>query len=141
VKFFVLFHMIISRIKLLLAGITLISAFAVFSAVAVVPVSAVGAAVKPVLECVVDNPDSTYTAYFGYANLNAANVLIPTGVDNKFTPSPENRGQTTDFLPGRQVSVFQVSENDGTNLVWRVKGPDGKARTSTASQGSKPCTV
>lgn len=98
------------------------------------------AAVKPVLECVVNNGGGYFTARFGYQNLNTVNVTIPVGTNNKFTPTPTNRGQTTVFLPGRQQFVFDVPFN-GSNLVWSLKGPDNLNRTSTASSTSAACAT
>lgn len=95
-------------------------------------------AVKPVLECVVANADLTFTARFGYQNLNSVPVTIPVGANNKFTPNPQGRGQTTDFQPGRIRNVFEVTFN-GNNLVWSLRGPDNSNRTSTASRNSARC--
>lgn len=89
--------------------------------------------VRPVLECVTNNGDGTYTAYFGYKNDNTVSVYIPAGSKNKFTPTPQDRGQTKVFLPGRKYKVFTVNFN-GSNLVWTLNG-----RTSTASSSSAPC--
>ncbi len=89
--------------------------------------------VRPVLECVTNNGDGTYTAYFGYKNDNTVSVYIPAGSKNKFTPTPQDRGQTKVFLPGRNYRVFTVNFN-GSNLVWTLNG-----RTSTASSNSAPC--
>jgi PKD repeat protein len=89
--------------------------------------------VRPVLECVVQNSSTSYTAWFGYKNDNPVAVTIPVGSTNKFTPNPQNRGQTTVFQPGRQVRVFSVLF-DGNNLVWTLAG-----RTSTASRNSARC--
>jgi|GEM_PF-854163 len=89
--------------------------------------------VRPVLECVTNNGDGTYTAYFGYKNDNTVSVYIPAGIKNKFTPTPQDRGQTKVFLPGRHYRVFTVTFN-GSNLVWTLNG-----RTSTASSNSAPC--
>ncbi|AFH50351.1 Alpha beta-propellor repeat-containing integrin [Ignavibacterium album JCM 16511] len=89
--------------------------------------------VRPVLECVRNNGDGTYTAYFGYKNDNTVSVYIPLGSKSKFTPTPQDRGQTRVFLPGRHNRVFTVSFN-GSNLVWTLNG-----RTSTASSNSAPC--
>jgi len=89
--------------------------------------------VRPVLECVRNNGDGTYTAYFGYKNENTVSVYIPAGSKNKFTPTPQDRGQTKVFLPGRKYKVFTVNFN-GSNLVWTLNG-----RTSTASSNSAPC--
>ncbi|MCU0491012.1 MAG: lamin tail domain-containing protein [Chloroflexaceae bacterium] len=99
--------------------------------------------VRPVLECVVDrgagwNPATRYVARFGYLNENAVAVIIAAGQSNRFIPGPVNRGQTTNFLPGRQRSSFSVEFN-GNNLVWALTGPDGRTRTSTASSGSARC--
>ena len=89
--------------------------------------------VRPVLECVRNNGDGTYTAFFGYKNDNSVSVYIPVGNKNKFTPTPQERGQTRVFEPGRHYKVFTVNFN-GSNLVWTLNG-----RTSTASSNSAPC--
>jgi len=89
--------------------------------------------VRPVLECVRNNGDGTYTAFFGYKNDNIVSVYIPVGNKNKFTPTPQDRGQTRVFEPGRHYKVFTVNFN-GSNLVWTLNG-----RTSTASSNSAPC--
>ena len=96
-------------------------------------VSALPQPVRPVLECVRNNGDGTYTAFFGYKNENTVSVYIPVGSKNKFTPNPQDRGQTRVFLPGRQYKVYTVNFN-GSNLVWTLNG-----RTSTASRTSAPC--
>lgn len=96
------------------------------------------AAVRPVLECVRVETNGQYTAFFGYKNDNTAALTIAVGPNNRFSPNPQGRGQTTQFASGRQVSVFGVAF-DGTNLVWSLKGPDGQNRTATAASGSKRC--
>lgn len=100
-------------------------------------------AVKPILECVVDNQDGSYTAHFGYLNENDFSVDIPIGNENKFTPNPQDRGQSVTFEPGRTSywpnASFTVDFYGG-NLVWTLEGPDGNTRTSTASSNSKKCS-
>lgn len=81
---------------------------------------------------------SSYVAHFGYFNRNDYPVTIPVGNDNKFTPSPVDRGQPRLFEPGRQRFVFAVPF-DGSNLVWTLKSPNGESGTSTASATSTPC--
>ncbi|MBL8154846.1 MAG: DUF11 domain-containing protein, partial [Anaerolineae bacterium] len=89
--------------------------------------------VFPVLECVAKNTNGTFTAYFGYENKNPVSVTIPVGDDNRFLPhAPQDRGQPSVFGPGRRQFVFKV-DFDGKNIVWQLKGPDGKGRTATAS--------
>ena len=105
---------------------------------AALPPQTANLAVHPVLECVTNNGGGSYTAFFGYKNDNSVSVTIPVGSNNKFTPTPIDRGQTTTFLPGRQVKTFNVPFN-GSNLVWYLKGPDNSGRTSTASSNSAAC--
>lgn len=102
------------------------------------PIAMTNQPVRPVLECVVANNDGTYTARFGYKNENTVPVTIAVGTNNKFSPNPIDRGQVTDFQPGRVYAAFNVNFN-GSNLVWTLKGPDNKGRTSTASQNSARC--
>ena len=87
---------------------------------------------KPVLECVDHHSDGTFTAHFGYQNKNAFEVTVEVGDNNKFSPSPVDRGQPADFASGRQRDVFQVPFN-GNNLVWTLRSPNGSSRTATAS--------
>ncbi|WKN44032.1 CBM96 family carbohydrate-binding protein [Tunicatimonas pelagia] len=93
--------------------------------------------VKPVLENggrLTYNPaDTTYTARFGYYNQNAGIISIPVGAKSRFTGPFQDRGQTVNFLPGRQRGVFEVILQPGETTVWTLTGPDGKRRTSTVS--------
>ncbi len=77
--------------------------------------------VWPILECVVDRgrawPAATrYLARFGYYNPNDFAVEIVIGNKNHFIPLPQDRGQPTEFLPGRVTLVFEVPFR--TQLVW-----------------------
>ena len=50
--------------------------------------------VTPLLECVINNGDGTYTAHFGYENPNSVSVDIAVGNNNKFTGTGnQNMGQ------------------------------------------------
>jgi hypothetical protein len=96
------------------------------------------AKVRPVLDCVVDNDDSTYTALYGTSNESSQVVTIPVGSGNRFSPSPRDRGQPTQFVPGRTPYVegaFAVDFPGGT-LVWTLDG-----RTATASPSSGRCSA
>ena len=92
-------------------------------------------ALGPVLECVVKKSDGTYQAYFGYNNTSTSTINASIGTYNKFTPSPQDRGQPKSFLPGRKSYVFSVLFN-GDNLAWTLE-----SSTSTASKTSKSCVV
>ncbi|MFO7447821.1 MAG: SdrD B-like domain-containing protein [Ignavibacteriaceae bacterium] len=99
--------------------------------------------ITPILECVTNNGDGTFTANFGYLNENNFEVTIPVGNDNKFSPAPQDRGQTTVFQPGRSPffpnQAYEVTFN-GNTIEWSLKGPDGVTRKVTASSESESCT-
>jgi hypothetical protein len=97
---------------------------------------------RPILECVLDNLDGTYTAHFGYKNENATAVEVPIGSGNRFTPAPQDRGQPTTFEPGRTPfypnNAFSFDWDGAGNVVWVLTGPAG-TRTATASTGGPVC--
>jgi subtilase family serine protease/flagellar hook assembly protein FlgD len=94
--------------------------------------------VRPILECVADNPEGGLTAFFGYVNENDFDVTITVGSDNKFSPGAKDRGQTTKFAAGRTPAgrpAFLVSFRE-PKLTWTLRG------RSVSAQGSSPrCTV
>jgi hypothetical protein len=96
-------------------------------------VSALPQPITPLVECVKNNGGGSYTAKFGYRNDNTKSVFVPVGTNNKFSPTPENRGQPTIFLTGRNYEVFSVNF-DGRNLVWNIF-----SKKATASKNSTPC--
>ncbi|MFN3694801.1 MAG: hypothetical protein ACK4UV_07315, partial [Ignavibacterium sp.] len=87
----------------------------------------------PTFQCLRLNPDKSYTAYFGYNNNNTSSVFISTGANNRFSPSPEYRGQPNIFLPGNHQNVFSVNFN-GDNLSWYLAG-----QSITVNKNSTPC--
>jgi len=88
----------------------------------------------PTLQCIVYNPDKTYTAYFGYNNSNTVLVGIVSRSDyNYFTPGNRYRGQPNIFLPGNHSDVFSTVF-DGTNLYWVLAGT-----RIVANKNSTPC--
>lgn len=67
-----------------------------------------GQDVSPTYDGWEQNPDGTYTMYFGYFNRNSAEELnVPLGPDNNFDPGGD-RGQPTHFYPDRKWWVFKV---------------------------------
>ncbi|AFH50122.1 Hypothetical protein IALB_2419 [Ignavibacterium album JCM 16511] len=88
---------------------------------------------SPTFQCVRRNPDKSYTAYFGYNNNNSYDVFIPTGVNNRFSPSPEFRGQANVFISGNHQNVFTVNFN-GDNLTWYLAG-----QSITVNKNSSSC--
>lgn len=87
----------------------------------------------PALDCVTQNPDGSYTAWYGYENKNDVSVFIPIGEKNGFSASPIDRGQPTIFEVGKQVRTFNVNF-DGSKIGWTLEG-----RTETVWSKSKKC--
>ena len=90
--------------------------------------------VTPILECVTENPDGTFTAHFGYDNPNPVVILIDANHDNAFHPGPVFRtGQPEYFVPGRVTDWFSVLF-DGNGLTWALDG-----NVVTANRNSPRC--
>jgi hypothetical protein len=88
------------------------------------------ASVSPIVEGVTANGNGTWTALWGWNNRNTVPVTIPIGVNNRFSPGPQARGQPVVFLPGRRYGQFSTIIT--ATLVWFLRGPDGSGRTATA---------
>ena len=70
---------------------------------------ATGQNVAPAFEGWEQNPDGTYSFFFGYLNRNyEEQVDIPAGPNNNIEPGGD-RGQPTHFYPRRQRFVFKVT--------------------------------
>jgi Thrombospondin type 3 repeat len=92
-------------------------------------------ALSPVLDCVVQNDATHFTALFGYLNRTGTSY-IPIGANNAFSPAPQGRAQPVMFLPGRRREVVSVSF-DGNPLIWSVDGGSAQAsRTSARCKGT-----
>ena len=90
--------------------------------------------VIPILECVAENSDGTFTAYFGYENPNTYVVVIDSRHQNTFYPAPTFRtGQPEYFAPGRIEDFFAVLF-DGKDLKWTLEGS-----AVTANRNSPRC--
>lgn len=88
----------------------------------------------PILECVTENPDGTFTAHYGYENPNPYVVVIDSRHQNTFHPGPVFRtNQPEYFAPGRVEDYFAVLF-DGNGLTWVL---DGYA--VTANRNSPRC--
>jgi len=92
-----------------------------------------GLPVLPVLDCVERNADGTYSAWFGYVNPNQEEVIVEVGAKKRFQPEPEDRGQPTVFLAGRQSKAFSVVF-DWREIRWRLND-----RTVSGSRNSPRC--
>jgi hypothetical protein len=93
-------------------------------------------------ECVFNNLDGTYTAYFGYENLLGVQTTVTEdaarSTGNSFSPTPANRNQPTIFQVGRQKGAFGVVFN-GDAITWTVQIAAGVRSSATASRTSPAC--
>jgi hypothetical protein len=68
-----------------------------------------GQDVAPTYEGWEQNPDGTFSFYFGYLNRNSEEGLhVPIGPDNNFDMGNGDQGQPTYFYPSRRWWVFKV---------------------------------
>ena len=76
---------------------------------------------------------ATYTAMFGYANLNRLSVVLPLGRANFVGPRPIDRGQPTVLRPGIAWFAFSVRKVPiDTRITWTIRH-DGVTRRARAS--------
>lgn len=100
-----------------------------------------GNSLIPLLNCVDDNGDGTFTAHFGYLNQTSSPITVPLGSMNMFVPPPNDRGQPTVFLPGENDFVFQVVFDGtfGQEIKWMLKADGDRRHQVEASATSEPC--
>lgn len=86
-----------------------------------------GGTVTPVYEGWYENPDGTFTVYFGYYNRNTEEVVdLPVGPANRLEGLSDGgyQRQPTRFYPGRHWGVFGVevpADFGDRTLVWRLR--------------------
>jgi hypothetical protein len=88
--------------------------------------SAATGSVTPLLDCVNDNDNGTYTAVLGYSNTTGRTQVIPLGWNNMVSPSKFNGTQPTTFQNGTFHGAFSVtfttSERFFSPLSWTLNG-------------------
>ncbi len=101
--------------------------------------SAGGNVLIPLLECVTNNGNGTYTAHFGYLNNSTSAITLPVGAKNMFVGGNKNRGQPTVFEPGEHPSEFTVVFNALDTLKWLLKADGDSRHQVEASATSEAC--
>ncbi len=83
-----------------------------------------GQPLEPAYEGWMQNPDGSYTLYFGYQNTNWEQEFdVAVGAENSFSPGAADLGQPTHFYPRRNPFLFtiQVPKDFGTKeIVWTL---------------------
>src|SRR5579864_726969 len=100
-----------------------------------------GHSLIPLLECVDNNGDGTFTAHFGYLNQSGATINLAVGPKNMFVPGQQDFGQPTVFLPGEQLNVFSVVFSANDSLQWMLKADGDRRHQVEASSTSEVCTT
>ena len=101
--------------------------------------SAGGNVLIPLLDCVHNNGNGTYTAHFGYLNNGSSVITLPVGAKNMFVGGNKNRGQPTVFEPGEHPSEFTVVFNALDTLKWLLKADGDSRHQVEASATSEAC--
>ena len=128
-----------SRRQALTSFATLGLSMALMPMVARVAQASGGHSLIPLLECVDNNGDGTYTAHFGYLNQSGAPINLPVGPKNMFEPGQLDEGQPTVFLPGEHLNVFSVTFNATEEIKWMLKADGDKRHQVVASATSDAC--
>jgi hypothetical protein len=128
-----------SRREALTSLATLGLSMALMPMIARVAEASGGHSLIPLLECVDNNGDGTYTAHFGYLNQSSANINLAVGPKNMFVPGQEDFGQPTVFLPGEHLNVFSVTFNATDEIKWMLKADGDKRHQVVASALSDAC--
>jgi len=94
-----------------------------------------GQPLEPAYEGWMQNPDGSYTLYFGYMNTNWQQEFdIPIGPDNHFEPGNPDQGQPTHFYPRRNpfLFTFQVPKDFGNKEITWTLTANGQTRKAYA---------
>jgi hypothetical protein len=86
--------------------------------VAAGPASA--AQTTPIFECAFAQPDGSYVTVWGYQNAGATTESIPVGAQNRFQPTPNDRGQPTTFDPGTHDNILIIPWDGADQLGWKI---------------------
>jgi hypothetical protein len=95
----------------------------------------------PLLECVENNGDGTYTAHFGYLNTGSSVISLPVGPKNMFVGGDQDRGQPVVFYPGEHLSEFSVVFDALDTLKWLLKADGDRRHQVEASATSEACAT
>ena len=76
--------------------------------------------------------DGLIALIFGYYSANTVPISLEAGAENGFSPSPQDRGQPTTFLPGHQrsVCIMLVPGDYEGNVQWTLGSGDSAITTT-----------
>ena len=101
----------------------------------------------PIFNCVQDNYNGTYTAYFGYENPNEGTISIPAcskqeGIINTINDLTEDFCEQKDeFEVGRSDGSFYIIFNKDQEVIWTLQNTSKEAQTVKANASSTKCLI
>ena len=115
-------------------------------------------AITPILDCIMDNEDGTYSAYFGYENTNDEVITIKAYDDANATTDVNDTIGGANYAVivgpgyvksyGKQISTFEVGRVKGAfsipfkqseKIRWRLKTNSFETKEETADASSVKC--
>jgi hypothetical protein len=94
----------------------------------------------PIVECIWNNGDGTYSIAWGYDNPSTDTLYIDFGGKNKMAPGADDQGQGTLFTPGMHHNAF-VTTVTGTSRTWTLGNNKAVSGGSTPACPTKPVSV
>ena len=103
-------------------------------------------AVTPLFNCIIDNYDDTYIAYFGYENPNGEEITINAGSNeegakNLINNSTSYKDQTSTFKTGKVAGAFYVPFKKGQTVTWTLQNNREAPKTVQATSASVKCAL
>lgn len=101
--------------------------------------------IRPFLNCVQNNFDGTFTAYFGYENDNNTNISIKACQKVGFKENTINNlkegfcKQPSEFLTGTHDGVFSIIFNSDEEVVWTLQNSKLNKNSAVANASSMKC--
>ena len=101
--------------------------------------------ITPYLECVMDNGDNTFTAYFGYENNNQAETTIEACTTNAneanvITGLAEDYcNVTSTFELGRKKGIVITTFPSDKEITWTIQNGGNAANSAVANASSTKC--
>jgi hypothetical protein len=108
------------RRRWIAARLAAVAALAAVSLLAVPGTASAYGSVTPLLDCVSQNSNGSFTAVLGYSNTTGRSQTIAYGYNNVITPSKYDRVQPTTFKSGTYHGVFTITVS--ASDVWSSPG-------------------
>jgi hypothetical protein len=113
------------RRRWIAARLTAVAGLVALSLLAAPGTASAYGSVTPLLDCVSQNSNGSFTAVLGYRNTTGRSQTIPYGYNNVITPSRYDRVQPTTFKSGTYHGVFTITVSASdvwSSPAWTLSG-------------------